>query len=541
MRSSFHPYFPELRCTDGTWLTQCSPISWHEQDAYEILASVNTCIDEAVSKFEANGRNRASIRTVGLTNQRETTVVWDRSTGEALCRAIAWPDTRTAAVVRELKARSGSEQVADACGLPFSTYPSAMKLVWLLRNNESVTKAYADGRLAFGTVDTWLLHKLSCGVLADQSQGSGGEGESGGEHHVTGEPVFVTDATNASRTMLADLEKLEYRRASLDFFELDPDRIALPRIVPSADARAFGRLASGALRGTPVTGCLGDQSAALVGQRAFEPGAAKNTYGTGCFLLCNVGERPVKSTHGLLSTVAYHLGEGRAPTYALEGSIAVAGSGVQFLAHNLGLADSAAGVTELAGTVEDSGGCVFVTAFSGLFAPYWIDSARGTIYGLSQHTQKGHIARAVLEAACFQTRAILDAMEKDSGHRLGQLAVDGGMSSSDLCMQVCVAHGTGMHHAEGPCVTTAEHVASLPLFDRPAPHFGGFDYSRPSTDAGGYTCQARGEAGHARDHVAGRCHCGRLRGQRLARLYRARRHQPDGSDALSTSAVARGS
>ena len=367
-----------------------------------------------------------------------------------MCRAIAWPDTRTAALVRELRARPGADAVSDACGLPFSTYPSAVKLLWLLRNVEAVAEAYENGRLAFGTVDTWLLHRLACAHANDDADGGrGGDGRgnaagsSGGgdDDGGSGGKVFVTDVTNASRTMLADLETLEYRKASLEFFGLDPDRIALARIVPCADRRAFGRLRDGALAGTTITGCLGDQSAALVGHTAFAPGAAKNTYGTGCFVLCNVGERPVKSTHGLLATVAYHLGAGRRPAYALEGSVAVAGSGVKFLVNNLGLADSAAGLSELAGTVEDSGGCVFVTAFSGLFAPYWIDSAQGTIFGLTQRTQRGHVARAVLEAACFQTRAILEAMEQDAGRRLGQLAVDGGMSNSDLCMQVCVAHG----------------------------------------------------------------------------------------------------
>ena len=374
--------------------------------------------------------------------------MWDRASGQALCKAIAWPDTRTAALARELRAQPGAEAVSEACGLPFSTYPSAVKLVWLLRSNDAVAKAYADGRLAFGTVDTWILHKLARPAESrdkhDSGRGDDGSGSGTSE-------VFVTDATNASRTMLADLETLQYRPASLEFFGLDPGRIALPSIVPSADKSAFGQLASGPLAGTPITGCLGDQSAALVGHGAFEPGTVKNTYGTGCFLLQNVGERPVKSTHGLLATVAYDLGGDRKPCYALEGSVAVAGSGVKFLVDNLGLAESSAGLSELAGTVEDSGGCVFVTAFSGLFAPYWIDNAQGTIFGLTQRTQKGHLARAVLEAACFQVRAILAAMEKDAGQRLAQLAVDGGMSNSDLCMQVCAAaHGSCSQRSHVP-------------------------------------------------------------------------------------------
>ena len=388
-----------------------------------------------MADLEASGRSKTSIETVGLTNQRETTVVWDRTSGEALSRAIAWPDTRTSALVRELKARNGAEAVSAACGLPFSTYPSAVKLVWLLRNNDAVAKAYEEDRLAFGTVETWLLYKLA---RPANDQGGGMDETRNGA--LRGR-VFVTDATNASRTMFADLETLDYRRASLEFFGLDLKKLSLPLIVPSADSRAFGRLADGVLSGTPITGCLGDQSASLVGHGAFEPGTAKNTYGTGCFLLYNVGERPIKSTHGLLATVAYHLGEARKPVYALEGSVAAAGSAVKFLAKNLGLADSASDVSTLASTVSDSGGCVFVTAFSGLFAPYWIDNAQGTLFGLTQRTEKGHVARAVLEAACFQTRAILEAMGKDSGQKLATLAVDGGMSNSDLCMQVSAAHG----------------------------------------------------------------------------------------------------
>ena len=389
---------------------------WHEQDPDEILTSVTTCIEHAVAQLERAGHSKTAIRTVGISNQRETTVVWDRGTGRALYNAIAWPDTRTQALVRELKARPGAADIQGICGLPLSTYPSAVKLLWMLRNVDAVKRAYGEGRLAFGTVDTWLLYRLSRGA--------------------EGEEVFVTDATNASRTTFVDLKTLEYSERSLEFFGLDRSKIALPKIVPSSDARAFGALAEGVLKGTPITGCLGDQSAALVGQCGFEPGMAKNTYGTGCFLLYNVGEKPVMSTHGLLATVAYHFGGKRKPVYALEGSIAVAGSGVKFLVNNLGMAAASEEVTMLASTVEDNGGCVFVTAFSGLFAPYWIDDAQGTIFGITQHTQKGHIARATLEATCFQTKAILDAMEKDSGHKLAELAVDGGMSNSDLCMQV---------------------------------------------------------------------------------------------------------
>lgn len=375
------------------------------------------CIEEATKSFVEAGHSASDISAIGITNQRETTLVWDSHTGKPLHNAIAWPDTRTQPIVRELRGRGGADRLQGICGLPLSTYPSSVKLLWLLRNSEKVREAYDEGRLAFGTVDTWLLYNLNGGKEKN---------------------VFVTDATNASRTMFVNLHTLEYDDSLLDFFQLDRKKITLPKIVPSSDPEAFGSMASGPLKGTRIAGCLGDQSAALVGQCGFSPGMAKNTYGTGCFLLYNVGEKPVMSTHGLLATVAYHFGGKRKPVYALEGSIAVAGSAVKFLMNNLGFFEASHKIGELASTVKDNGGCVFVTAFSGLFAPYWIDDAKGTIFGITQHTERGHIARATLEATCFQTKAILDAMEKDSGHKLSELAVDGGMSGSDLCMQVLV-------------------------------------------------------------------------------------------------------
>jgi len=388
---------------------------WHEHDPHELITSVERCIEEATNLFVESGHSVSDISAIGITNQRETTLVWDSHTGEPLHNAIAWPDTRSQPIVRELRQRKGADGLQGICGLPLSTYPSSVKLLWLLRNSAKVRDAYNDGRLAFGTVDTWLLYNLN-----------GGKNKN----------VFVTDATNASRTMFVNLHNLQYDETLLDFFQLDRKKIALPQIVPSSDPEAFGSMASGPLKGTRITGCLGDQSAALVGQCGFSPGMAKNTYGTGCFLLYNVGEKPVMSSHGLLATVAYDFGGKRKPVYALEGSIAVAGSAVKFLMHNLGFFEASHKISEVASTVEDNGGCVFVTAFSGLFAPYWIDDAKGTIFGITQHTERGHIARATLEATCFQTKAILDAMEKDSGHKLSELAVDGGMSNSDLCMQV---------------------------------------------------------------------------------------------------------
>lgn len=387
---------------------------WHEHDPKELVDSVEQCIENATKSFVQDGHQISQIKAIGITNQRETTICWDTNTGEPLYNAIVWPDTRTASLVRELKKRKGADELQQLCGLPLSTYPSSVKFLWLYDNVEAVKKAYDEKRLSFGTVDTWLIYKLN-------------GGKEGGVH--------VTDATNASRTMFMNIHTLEYDDKLLDFFKLDRKNITLPKIVPSSDKVAFGTMKSGILKGMRITGCLGDQSAALVGQCGFEPGQAKNTYGTGCFLLYNVGTKPVISKYGLLATIAYDFGGGREPVYALEGSIAVAGSGVKFLMNNLGFIKHSSKITELAETVKDNGGVVFVTAFSGLFAPYWIDDAKGTLFGITQHTQRGHIARATLEATCYQTKAILDAMEKDSGHKLDSLAVDGGMSNSDLTMQ----------------------------------------------------------------------------------------------------------
>lgn len=386
---------------------------WHEHDPEEIVTSVEQCIDGAVAAFEEQGHSRSQIAAVGITNQRETTIVWDKTTGKALHNAIVWTDTRSQELVRRLKHRLGSKELTSRCGLPLSTYSSVGKLLWLLENIPQVKEAYESSNLSFGTVDAWLAYKLNGGPAKD---------------------VHVSDPSNASRTMFMNLESLEYDAELLDWFRLDRNKVQLPKIVRSSDPEAFGTLANTALKGTKITGCLGDQSAALVGQKGFTPGLAKNTYGTGCFLLYNVGPKPIISTHGLLSTVAFDFGPGKT-MYALEGSIAVAGSSVKFLVDNLGFIESSSKLSALAETVEDNGGCTFVTAFSGLFAPYWIDDARGTLFGITAYTKRGHIARATLEATCFQTKAILDAMEKDSGQALTELAVDGGMCNSDLIMQ----------------------------------------------------------------------------------------------------------
>jgi glycerol kinase len=329
---------------------------WHEHDPLELVSSSLACIEGACAALQKKGVSPANIKAVGITNQRETTVVWDAETGEPLHNAIVWTDTRSAALVRGLKARAGADRLNSLSGLPLSTYPSCAKLLWLLENVPKVKAAYDNGRLAFGTVDSWLVYKLNGGPAAN---------------------VHVSDPTNASRSMFMNLTSLAYDPELLGFFGLDQNKLRLPRIVRSSDAQAFGKLTSGKLAGVPITGCLGDQSAALVGQKGFEPGRAKNTYGTGCFLLYNVGDKPVISKHGLLATVAYDFG-GK-PQYALEGSIAVAGSAVKFLMNNLGFADKSEDITKLAEGVEDNGGVVFVTAFSGLFAPYWIDDVKGTL------------------------------------------------------------------------------------------------------------------------------------------------------------------
>lgn len=387
---------------------------WHEHDPLEIVSSVEQCIDGAVTAFEQQGHSISAIKAVGITNQRETTVVWDKITGNPLYNAIVWTDTRTQLIVRKLKERLGADKLQNLSGLPLSTYPSVGKLLWFLDNVPAVKEAYEQGNLCFGTIDAWLVYRLNGGPQKN---------------------VFVTDPSNASRTMFMNIHNLKYDPSLIDFFRLDSKKVNLPEIVPSSHKTKYGSLASTLLAGVPITGCLGDQSAALVGQKGFTPGLAKNTYGTGCFLLYNVGEKPVISTHGLLTTVAFDFGDSK-PMYALEGSIAVAGSSVKFMVDNFGFAESSSKISALAETVEDNGGVTFVTAFSGLFAPYWIDDAQGTLFGITAFTQRAHIARATLEATCFQTKAVLDAMEKDSKKALTELAVDGGMSSSDLTMQV---------------------------------------------------------------------------------------------------------
>lgn len=381
-----------------------------------MVASVETCIEKATEDFVSKGYNVSQIKAIGITNQRETTICWDKTTGEALCNAVVWPDTRTKELVRELKTYPFAEKLLDLCGLPLSTYPSSVKLLWLIRNHNEVKKAYEEERLAFGTVDSWLIYKLN-----------GGKDKN----------IHVTDTTNASRTMFMNLRTCQYDDELLKFFDIDRSKVDLPKIMPSSHPEAFGALESGPLKGVKIAGCLGDQSSALVGHCGFKPGHAKNTYGTGCFLLYNCGPEPVISKYGLLSTVAYDFGDGR-KAYALEGSIAVAGSGVKFLMNNLGFVRDSSKVGELAETVSDSGGVVFVTAFSGLFAPYWIDSAKGTLcksidffiriiacmLGLTRHS-RNHTAHAKRAHSPRDTRSYVlpDPRNfRSYGERLGSQA-----------------------------------------------------------------------------------------------------------------------
>ncbi|KAG1452486.1 hypothetical protein G6F56_007810 [Rhizopus delemar] len=360
------------------------------------------------------GYSASDIQCVGLTNQRETLITWDRLTGEPLYPAIVWSDARTIETVEQLTKKSdkGLDALKDICGLPITTYFSAVKLRWLLDNIPVVSQAQMQNRLCAGTVDAWLIYNLT-GALENNG-------------------AFVTDVTNASRTLLMNIHTLEWSQEALDFFGFQ--QVYLPQIVPSS--HIYGSLFEGSLKGVPISGCLGDQQSALVGQQCFSVGEAKSTFGTGCFTLFNTGEKPVESKNGLLTTVAYQLGSNQPACYALEGSVAVAGSSINWLRDNMGLISDTTQLNELAASVEDTSGVYFVTAFAGLFAPYWRSDARGTICGITHFTKLEHICRATLEAVCYQSRAILEAMNNDSSSPLKVLKVDGGMSNSDLCMQI---------------------------------------------------------------------------------------------------------
>ena len=379
---------------------------WVEHDPEEIWRCACDVIERGLSR---EGLAPRDLAAVGIANQRETTILWDRKSGKPVANAIVWQDVRVADDAAELAKSGGADRYRAQTGLPLSTYFSGLKIRWILENVPGVRERAESGDVLFGNVDTFLAWHLTGGI-------------DGGLH--------LTDVTNASRTQLMNLVTLEWDRDILRDFEI-PDAI-LPRIHSSSEVYAAIRHRH--LAGVPIAGILGDQQAALVGQNCFSPGDAKNTYGTGCFLLMNTGDRPVASTHGLLTTVAYKFGEEKA-LYALEGSVAITGALVQWLRDNLGLIQTSAEIEMLAKTVADNGGVYFVPAFSGLFAPYWKDSARGVIVGLTRYVNRGHLARAALEATAFQTREVVEAMEKDSGVSLATLRVDGGMVANQLLMQ----------------------------------------------------------------------------------------------------------
>ncbi|XP_053732243.1 glycerol kinase-like isoform X3 [Synchiropus splendidus] len=405
----------ELVCQQQVELQQMFPKEgWVEEDPREILQSVYTCMQRACEQLGRLHVDVSCIKAVGVTNQRETTVVWDRESGEPLYNAIVWLDLRTQSTVERLISKTpgrNKNHLRKQTGLPISTYFSAVKLRWLLDNVEEVREAVRNGRAMFGTVDSWIIWCLT-------------GGRDGGTH--------CTDVTNASRTLLFNIHSRTWDPELCRFFDVPMD--LLPQVKSSSEI--YGWVSSGPLAGVPVSGCLGDQSAALVGQMCFQEGQAKNTYGTGCFLLRNTGTKPVMSSHGLLTTLAYQLGPESPPCYALEGSVAIAGAVVRWLKDNMGIIQSSAEIEKLAAAAGSSYGCYFVPAFSGLYAPYWEPSARGTICGLTQFTNKSHLAFAALEAVCFQTKEILEAMNQDSGVPLNTLQVDGGMTSNRLLMQL---------------------------------------------------------------------------------------------------------
>jgi glycerol kinase len=376
---------------------------WVEHSPVEIARNTDEVIEAALAQVKLDVRD---ILAVGVTNQRETTVLWDRRTGAPLHNALVWQDTRVDPLVAYYAAadRGGKDRFRALTGLPLASYFSGLKLKWLLGAVPDARARAAAGELCFGTVDAWVLWNLT------------------GKH--------ITDVTNASRTQLMSLHALDWDESLLRAFDIPAP--LLPRIASSSEV--YGEIARGPLKGAPIAGILGDQQAALVGQTCFAPGEAKNTYGTGCFLLLNTGPKPVSSTAGLVTTVAYRFGTAPAH-YALEGSIAISGALVQWLRDNLGLIGASADVEALAASVADNGDVYIVPAFSGLYAPYWKEHARGVIAGLTRYATRGHIARAALEATAYQTRDVLGAMEQDSGIRLSELRVDGGMVVNELLMQ----------------------------------------------------------------------------------------------------------
>ncbi|MEA3359847.1 MAG: glycerol kinase GlpK [Thermodesulfobacteriota bacterium] len=383
---------------------------WVEHNPLEIWQNAQDVIQGALAKTNISG---SDLSAIGITNQRETTVLWDKNTGTPFTNAIVWQCTRTDEICRALNLEGGQNRFRGKTGLPIATYFSGPKIKWVLENVPEARDAANKGKALFGTMETWIIWWLT-------------GGPQGGVH--------VTDVSNASRTMLMNLHSLQWDEAILKILDI-PLQI-LPKIVPSSDMRTWGTtLKNGPFNAAiPVCGALGDQQAALVGQTCFDTGEAKNTYGTGCFLLLNTGTTPVSSKKGLITTLGYQIND-QPPVYCLEGSIAIAGALVQWLRDNIGLISNAQEIEKLAGTVKDNGGTYFVPAFSGLFAPYWRSDARGVIVGLTRFVNNGHIARAALESAAYQTCDIVEAMNEDSGVKLNNLKVDGGMVANEMLMQ----------------------------------------------------------------------------------------------------------
>ncbi|HVE23637.1 MAG TPA: glycerol kinase GlpK [Acidocella sp.] len=379
---------------------------WVEHDPMEILANTNEVIGAALARANLSA---ADIAAIGITNQRETTMLWNKTTGQPLCNALVWMDARTDQLVQRYMRAGGQDRFRATTGLPLATYFSGLKLLWILENVEGARALAERGEALFGTVDSWLTWNLTGGV-------------DGGVH--------VTDVTNASRTMLIDLATCQWDSEMLRQFEIPP--ACLPRIMPSS--AIYGEVATAPLAGTRIAGILGDQQAALVGQACFAPGEVKNTYGTGSFMLMNTGTAPVASKAGLLTTLAYQFGA-EPPHYALEGAIAITGALVQWLRDNMKFFDVAAQIEPLARSVEDNGDVYIVPAFSGLYAPYWKDDARGVIAGLTRYATRAHLARAALEATAYQVRDVVEAMQEDSGIKLTTLKTDGGMVVNELLMQ----------------------------------------------------------------------------------------------------------
>ena len=375
---------------------------WVEHDPMELIGNTNEVIGAALARANLTA---ADLAAVGITNQRETTLLWDKASGRPLCNALVWMDTRTDALARQFAGQGGQDRFRAKTGLPLAAYFSALKLKWILDNVEGARARAKRGTALFGTVDSWLAWNLT-----------------GGAH--------ITDVTNASRTMLMDLATCDWDEEILDVFGIP--RACLPRIVPSS--ALYADIVTAPLRGAKLAGILGDQQAALVGQTCFAPGEAKNTYGTGSFMLMNTGTAPVRSAAGLLTTLAYRFGA-EPPCYALEGAIAITGALVQWLRDNLRLFETSAQIEELAASVPDNGDVYIVPAFAGLYAPYWRADARGVIAGLTGFATRAHIARAALEATAYQVRDVVEAMQADSGIRLATLRTDGGMSANELLMQ----------------------------------------------------------------------------------------------------------